>query len=136
MGKILTADIRLRPQVPFRAARKELRSGGHGKRLTLFKNGHSLALWQAAPRRPVIVFALAEESARASAGAVPMTTTVLPVVTALGPAPALELAAAEASTRAYALGWQSAVGEALMSWAAGSARKPWRLGVSFVPGLP
>jgi hypothetical protein len=55
-----------------------------------------------------------------------MTTTVVRAAPALGPAAALWLAATKASAPAYASGWQSAVVEALMSWAAGSARKPWR----------
>src|SRR6266566_356280 len=93
--------------------------------------------------------------------AAPMTTTVVRVAPALGPAAVLwlaatkasapayasgwqsavvealmSLAATKASAPAYASGWQSAVVEALMSWAAGSARKPWRQGEPFVPGLP
>ena len=38
----------------------------------------------------------------------------------------MSLAATKASAAAYASGWQSAVVEALTSWAAGSARKPLR----------
>jgi hypothetical protein len=75
-----------------------------------------------------------DAGARASAAAAPMTTTLARAV--LGPAAALWLAATKASAPAYASGWQSAVVEALKSWAAGSARKPWRQGGPFVPGLP
>ena len=60
------------------------------------------------------------------AKAQPILRANLRASTALGPAPALWFAATEASARAYASGWQSAAAEALMSWAAGSARKPWR----------
>ena len=56
----------------------------------------------------------------------PMTITIRRVATALGPAAALWLVATEASARADASGRQSAGAEALMSWAAGFARKPWR----------
>src|SRR6266516_4004206 len=66
-------------------------------------------------------------------GLVPMTTTVPRVASALGPAAALSRATAEASARAYASGWQSGAVEAF--WAAISARKPWRQGGPFVPGL-
>ena len=47
-----------------------------------------------------------------------MTITIRRAATALGPAAALWLAATKASAPAYASGWQSAVVEALMSWAA------------------
>ena len=39
-----------------------------------------------------------------------------------------------ASVPACAPGWQSTVVEALVSWAAGSARKPWQRRGPFVPG--
>jgi hypothetical protein len=71
-----------------------------------------------------------------SAGAAPMKTTVVRAAAALAPALALWLASAEASTRAYAWGWQSAVAEPLMSWAAGSARRRWRSRAPFAPGSP
>src|SRR5258706_3709767 len=73
-------------------------------------------------------------SLRRAAG--PMKTTVVRAATALAPALALWLASAESSTRAYAWGWQSAVAEPLMSWAAGSARRRWRSRAPFAPGSP
>jgi len=59
-------------------------------------------------------------SAGASACAARMTTAFFRY------AAALWHSATGASTPACASGWQSAVAEALVSWAAGSARKPWQ----------
>src|SRR4051812_28275636 len=68
-----------------------------------------------------------------------MKTTAVGTATALAPAPALWPDSAEASTRAYAQGWQPAVADWLMSLpmsSAGSARRRWRSRAPFVPGSP
>src|ERR1700674_138219 len=78
----------------------------------------TLGVLRAAALQKVLHISPADEHRIVTAA--PMTTTVGRAAPALGPAAALWLAAS------YASGWQSAVVEALMSWAAGSARKPWR----------
>ena len=73
-------------------------------------------------------------SARASAPAAPMTTTVFRPAAAVGPAAWLWLAATEASVPVRASGWQSAVREAQAAWA--FARWPWPSGAPSVLGSP
>src|SRR5438876_4684826 len=114
-------------------------NGHHQARTPCRKSARS-GLLHATTRARVVV-PVNGASARASAAVAPMTTTVVLAARGLGPAAALWLAATKASASAYASGWQSAVVEALMSWAAGSGRKPWpqkswRQGGPFVPGLP
>jgi hypothetical protein len=46
------------------------------------------------------------------------------------------LTVTSASAPACESGWQSAVAETMISWAAGSARKPWQWRVPFVLGSP